>query len=123
MHVLDACVKTSNPSLDSFLTEMCVSHTSSMSSRLLDSSLSNADPILIFLSQVRAFGLKRGRETFQADGRVYAKGIKTESVLEGLPRWLPLVVKNPSANTGVVRDAGSIPGLGRSSGEGHGNPL
>ena len=72
MHVLDACVKTSNPSLDSFLTEMCVSHTSSMSSRLLDSSLSNADPILIFLSQVRAFGLKRGRETFQADGRVYA---------------------------------------------------
>ena len=29
-------------------------------------------------------------------------------------------VKNPSANAG---DAGSIPGLGRSPGEGHGNPL
>ena len=31
-----------------------------------------------------------------------------------------LVVKDLSAN---VRDVGSIPGLGRSPGEGHGNPL
>ena len=34
-----------------------------------------------------------------------------------------LVVKNPPANVGDVRDAASIPGLGRSSGGGHGNPL
>ena len=34
-----------------------------------------------------------------------------------------LVVKNPSANGGDIRDAGSIPGLGRSPGGGHGNPL
>ena len=34
-----------------------------------------------------------------------------------------LMVKNPPANTGDARDAGSIPGLGRSPGEGHGNPL
>ena len=34
-----------------------------------------------------------------------------------------LVVKNPRANAGDVRDAGSIPGLGRSAGGGHGNPL
>ena len=33
------------------------------------------------------------------------------------------VVKNPPANAGDIRDPGSIPGLGRSSGEGHGNPL
>ena len=33
-----------------------------------------------------------------------------------------LVVKNPSANAGDVRDTGSIPGLGRSSGEGNSNP-
>ena len=33
-----------------------------------------------------------------------------------------LVVKNPSANTGEARDAGLIPGLGRSRG-GLGNPL
>ena len=34
-----------------------------------------------------------------------------------------LVVKNPPANAGDIRDAGSIPGLGRSPGGGHGNPL
>ena len=34
-----------------------------------------------------------------------------------------LVVKNPPANAGDVRDMGSIPGLRRSPGGGHGNPL
>ena len=34
-----------------------------------------------------------------------------------------LVVKNIPANTGDVRDMGLIPGLGRSLGGGHGNPL
>ena len=34
-----------------------------------------------------------------------------------------LVVKNPPANTGDVRDEGSIPWSGRSPGGGHGNPL
>ena len=34
-----------------------------------------------------------------------------------------LVVKNPPANAGDTRDAGSILGLGRSPGGGHGNPL
>ena len=33
------------------------------------------------------------------------------------------VVKNSPANAGDRRDAGSIPGLGRSSGGGNGNPL
>ena len=33
------------------------------------------------------------------------------------------MVKNPPANGGDERDSGSIPGLGRSSGEGNGNPL
>ena len=32
-----------------------------------------------------------------------------------------LVVKNPPANTGDMRDAGSILGLGRSPGGGNGN--
>ena len=36
---------------------------------------------------------------------------------------MALVVKNPPANAGDVRDRGSIPGLGRSPGGGHGNPL
>ena len=34
-----------------------------------------------------------------------------------------LVVKNPPANAGEIRDAGLIPGSGRSPGEGNGYPL
>ena len=38
--------------------------------------------------------------------------------------YVVLVVKNPPANAGDIKDAGSIPGLGRSpGGGGHGNPL
>ena len=33
------------------------------------------------------------------------------------------MVKNLPANAGDMRDAGSIPGSGRSPGEGNGNPL
>ena len=33
------------------------------------------------------------------------------------------MVKNPPANAGNTRDTDSIPGLGRSPGGGHGNPL
>ena len=35
---------------------------------------------------------------------------------------MALVVKNPPANSGGIRDTGSIPELGRSPGEGNGNP-
>ena len=33
------------------------------------------------------------------------------------------MVKDMSANAGDIRDMGSIPGLGRSPGGGHGNPF
>ena len=33
------------------------------------------------------------------------------------------MVKKLPANAGDIRDAGSIPGMGRSLGGGHGNPL
>ena len=36
---------------------------------------------------------------------------------------MSLVVKNPPANAGDSRDAGSAPELRRSPGGGHGNPL
>ena len=36
---------------------------------------------------------------------------------------MALMVKNPPASTGDVRDTGLIPGSGRSSGGGHNNPL
>ena len=34
-----------------------------------------------------------------------------------------LVIKNPPPNTEDIKDAGSVPGLGRSLGVGHGNPF
>ena len=34
-----------------------------------------------------------------------------------------LVVKDPPVNAGDIRDSGSVPELGRSPGEGNGNPL
>ena len=34
-----------------------------------------------------------------------------------------LVVKNPPANAGDIRDVGAIPGSGRAPGAGNGNPL
>ena len=33
------------------------------------------------------------------------------------------MVKNPPGNAGDAGDVGSVPGLGRSPGGGHGNPL
>ena len=36
---------------------------------------------------------------------------------------LTLAVKNLPANVGDIKDMGSVLGLGRSSGEGNGNPL
>ena len=36
---------------------------------------------------------------------------------------MALVVKNPPASAGDIRDTGSIPKLGRSPREGYGNPL
>ena len=36
---------------------------------------------------------------------------------------MAVVVKNPPANAGDVRDVGLIPELGRAPGEGHGSPL
>ena len=34
-----------------------------------------------------------------------------------------LVVKNPPLSAGDIRDVGSVPGSGRSSGGGHDNPI
>ena len=57
-------------------------------------------------------------------GRLHSPWVRRESdttvhtTSQGFPDGL--VVKNPPANAG---DTGSIPGLGRSPGEGNGNPL
>ena len=46
----------------------------------------------------------------------------TELNIQGMGFPSVLVVKNTPANAGDIRDAGLISGLGRSSGEGNGNP-
>ena len=43
-------------------------------------------------------------------------------MLKGNERFVH-VMKNPPASAGNVRDASSIPGSGRASGVGHGNPF
>ena len=50
--------------------------------------------------------------------RILRKWLPSEYIL---PWWL--VVKNPPASAGDIRDAGLIPGSGRSPGGRHGNPL
>jgi len=47
----------------------------------------------------------------------------SESYNDSQASQVALVVKNPPADAGDVREAGLIPGWGRSPGEGHGNPL
>ena len=47
-------------------------------------------------------------------------------IIRSLKTWASQVtrmVKYPPANTGDIKDMGSIPGSGRSSEEGHGNSL
>ena len=49
--------------------------------------------------------------------------IRKNSLLGSRASQAALVVKNLLAKAGDLRDMGSIPGLGRSPGGGHGNPL
>ena len=43
--------------------------------------------------------------------------------MEILASWVALVVKNPPANVGDLRNMGSVPGFGRSPEGGDSNPL
>ena len=49
--------------------------------------------------------------------------IRKNSLLGSRASQAALVVKNPLATAGDIRDMGSIPGLGRSPGGGHGYSL
>ena len=57
----------------------------------------------------------------------YYSAIKKNEIMPFAPTWgasqVALVVKNPPASAGDLRDTGSIPGSGRSPGGGHGHPL
>ena len=61
-------------------------------------------------------------------GQIFSMGLFAQQIftvcllrLEGFPAGS--AVKNPPANAGDTRDAGSVPGSGRSPGEESGNPL
>ena len=49
--------------------------------------------------------------------------LNSPQILTGRVSQVVLGVKNPPPIAGDVREVGSIPGLGRSLGGGHGNPL
>ena len=51
------------------------------------------------------------------------KGLLFTFAVLRLVSKMALVVKNLPANAGDLKDVGLIPGLGRSLGGGHGNPL
>jgi len=55
----------------------------------------------------------------------HCKRIPGRETIHKIPHasQLALVVKNPPANAGDIRDVGSIPGLGRSPGGGNSNAL
>ena len=60
----------------------------------------------------------------QENHRPYFRAFELESAFQPNRRFPgDSVVKNPPANAGDTRDAGLIPGLGRSPGEGNGNLL
>ena len=60
--------------------------------------------------------------SYKVGWRIQKESIKTQ-VLKKFGASQVAVVKNPPANVGDVRDVGWIPGLGRSPGGGHDNPL
>jgi len=67
-----------------------------------------------FLGNLKVKGeIKRGNKEFELNVNKYTT----------LDSQVVLVVRNPPARAGYIRDASLIPVLGRSLGEGHGNPL
>ena len=49
-------------------------------------------------------------------------GFRTMQIINRVSQVV-IVIKNPPANAGDIRDVGSIPGSERSPGGGHGNPV
>ena len=67
---------------------------------------------------------------WQGTKSTYRNGLHSSSLMvkhlknnENYPTQVALVVKNPPANAGDIKDVGLIPGSGRSPGGGHGSTL
>ena len=67
---------------------------------------------------IKSLLLERGCTFVQSSSKWFGEAIKLVVLAPG-----GSVVKYPPENAGDSRDAGSIPGLGRSPREGNGNPL
>ena len=68
-------------------------------------------------------GIKPRSPALQVDSLLFEPLGKYGLLLANWGSHMALVVKNPPANAGDVGDVSSIPGLGRSPGGGHDNPL
>ena len=68
-------------------------------------------------------GIKPRSPALQADSLLFEPLGKYGLLLANWGSHMALVVKNPPANAGDVRDASLIPRSGRSPGGGQGNPL
>ena len=71
--------------------------------------------------QVKKSNEETELDSFKTFPRLYLFIFKMLIVCYGFPGGS--VVKNPSADAGDIGDAGSIPGLGRPTERGNGNPL
>ena len=77
--------------------------------------------VLSYRKQKLLNGLKPGMRTLDLYFSQIIMATEEERMVGA--SQLALVVKNPPANAGDIRDTSSIPGLGRSSGAGRGNTL
>ena len=79
--------------------------------------------MLFEFSSITFFFFLRINRYYPASGiiELFSSYKKSNALKKGFPGGA--VVKNPPADAGDTRDMGSIPGLGRSSGLGNGNPL
>ena len=82
------------------------------------SSITNASPILCWTALIHS-----SRYYLNMTSERYSLSPPVELVTGGRASQVALGVKNLPANEGDIWDMGSITGLGRFPGEGHGNPL
>ena len=76
-----------------------------------------------FISDTLKIALSSGQGRKPRDCGGAFRGSERAAATPQRASQVALVVKNPPANAGDGRDVDSIPGLGRSPGGGHGNPL
>ena len=88
--------------------------------------LHNIDAMMQAISETFHDGFYSQNDSCVDQGNEGAGLFHSFSWLSNIPSWasqVMLVVKNSPANAGDVREAGSIPGLGRSPGGGNDTPF